>query len=302
LNRAKRHKDRFYPEARIYRHWREVIQSDDVDVVDLAAHPAERVEMITAALDAGKHVLSQKPFVLDLDVGRRMVELADEEGVKLAVNQNGRWAPHFSYVRQAVAAGLIGELSGAHFSVHWNHNIVKGTAFEEIEHLILYDFAIHWFDMLTCLVGGRSPNRVYASVTRSKTQRVKPPLLAQALVEYDGVQASLVFDGDTRLGPSDSTYVTGSRGTLSATGPDLRRQKVTLTTAKGIASPRLHGCWFDDGFHGTMGELLTAIEEDREPANGARENLRSLALCFAAVASAELHQPVAPGTVWRMPG
>jgi len=73
-------------------------------------------------------------------------------------------------------------------------------------------------------------------------------------------------------------------------------------TARGQASPRLQGCWFSDGFHGTMGELLSAIEEDREPENGARENLKSLALCFAAVASAERRRPVVPGTVRKMPG
>ena len=51
-----------------------------------------------------------------------------------------------------------------------------------------------------------------------------------------------------------------------------------------------------------MAELLTSIEEDREPANGARDNLESLALCFAAVASAERNKPVVPGTVRKMPG
>ena len=57
-----------------------------------------------AAIDAGKHILSQKPFVVDLDVGEELVAQAEARGVKLAVNQNGRWAPHFSYMRQAVAA------------------------------------------------------------------------------------------------------------------------------------------------------------------------------------------------------
>jgi predicted dehydrogenase len=125
--------------------------------------------------------------------------------------------------------------------------------------------------------------------------------LAQAIVEYDGAQASLVFDGDTRFGPQDCTCVVGSRGTLASTGADLKHQKVTLVTAEGQASPRLRGCWFPDGFHGTMGELLAAVEEDREPANGARDNLKSLALCFAAVASAERGRAVRPGTVRKMP-
>lgn len=302
LGRARARKAEFFPEAKVYRDWRDVLRRDDVEVVDLAAHPAERAAMIPAALEAGKHVLSQKPFVLDLAFGRRMVDLADKKGVKLAVNQNGRWAPHFSYIREAIRAGLVGDVRAAHLSVHWDHSFLEGTPFEKIRHLILYDFAIHWFDALNSFFGGRPAKRVFASMAQTPDQPIDPPLLAQVVVEYDGAQASLAFDAHTRFGPQDRTYVTGSRGTLTSIGPDHRRQKVTLVTSEGQASPRLYGRWFPDGFHGTMGELLLSIEEDREPSNGARENLESLALCFAAVASAETHRPVVPGKVRKMPG
>ncbi len=301
VTRARKRRREFYPDAAVYRDYREVLRRDDVEVVDLAAHPHEREELIEAALRAGKHVLSQKPFVLDLGFGRRMADLADRRGVRLAVNQNGRWAPHFSYMQEAVRAGLIGRVGAAHLSVHWDHTWVKGTPFEKVRHLILYDFAVHWFDMLTCFMEGREPVRVYASTARSASQNVAPPLLAQVLVEYEGAQATLVFDADTPFGPQDETYLTGTRGTIASTGPDLKKQKVTLTTAAGRASPRLFGSWFPDGFHGTMGELLCAVEEDRQPAHSARNNLHTLALCFAAVASADRHKPIVPGTVRRMP-
>jgi predicted dehydrogenase len=300
LRRARARQAEFYGEAHVCRDYRDLLRRDDVDVVDIAAHPAPRAKMIEDALLAGKHVLSQKPFVLDLDLGQRMVELADRRGLKLAVNQNARWAPHFSYLREAIRAGLLGRITAAHLSAHWDHNYLKGTPFEEVHHLVLYDFGIHWFDMLTCLLGPSKARRVYASTARSPVQRLRPPLLAQALVEYDDAQASLVFDADTRFGRSHHTFVTGSEGTVVSTGRDERRQALTLYTSTGWATPALEGCWFPDGFHGTMGELLCAIEEDREPSNSGRNNLDSLALCFAAAASAERHEPVVPGSVRRM--
>ena len=300
--RARKRKAEFFPRAKVYGDYRELLRRDDVEVVDITTHPAPRAAMIEAALKAGKHVLSQKPFVLDLDVGRRLVDLAERRNVKLAVNQNGRWAPHFSYIRQAIRAGLIGEVAAAHLAVHWDHGWVKGTEFEKIRHLILYDFAVHWFDIVRCFLGDRVARRVYASVVRSPAQQAAPPLLAQVLIEYDAAQASLVFDADTRFGPQDRTYVTGSRGTITSLGSGLKDQKVTLSTGEGRARPRLVGRWFSDGFHGTMGELLSAIEEDREPLHSGRDNLETLALCFAAVASAERHEPVVPGTVRKMPG
>jgi hypothetical protein len=75
-----------------------------------------------------------------------------------------------------------------------------------------------------------------------------------------------------------------------------------LRTDEGVATPALEGDWFTNGFHGTMAELLCAIEEGREPYHSARHNLGSLALCFAAVASAETHLPRTPGTISRLPG
>jgi predicted dehydrogenase len=302
LHRARKRQKEFYPEAKVYRDYRELLRRDDIEVVDIAAHPPERAAIIRDALLARKHVLSQKPFVVDLAVGRRLVDLANRQGVKLAVNQNGRWAPHFSYIRQAIRARLLGQVTAAHLSVHWNHGWVKGTQFENVKHLLLYDFAIHWFDIVTCFMGERRPVRVCASMTHSPTQQVRPDLLAQAMIEYDGAQASLVFDADTRFGPQDRTFVTGSEGTITSVGTSSRDQTVTLHTSAGHASPKLAGRWFPDGFHGTMGELLCSIEENREPDNSARNNLRSLELCFAAVASAERHKPVVPGTVRKMPG
>lgn len=55
---------------------------------------------------------------------------------------------------------------------------------------------------------------------------------------------------------------------------------------KGRVDVYLERQWFHDGFAGAMGELLCAIEEGRAPENSARANLRSLQLCFAAIASA----------------
>jgi predicted dehydrogenase len=116
----------------------------------------------------------------------------------------------------------------------------------------------------------------------------------------EGGQASLVFDGATPHGPRDTTYIAGTEGSLQSDGPDLGQQSVTLTTAAGIARPQLQGTWFNDGFRGAMGALLVAIEEDAEPANGAEENLDSLALAFAAIQSRRTGQPVRVGEATRL--
>ena len=295
-DKAHNYQTKFYPEAFITTDYREVLRRDDIEVVDIATHPSDRVELIEAALRAGKHVLSQKPFVVDLEVGEHLVELAERQGVLLAVNQNGRWAPHFSYIRQAVNTGLIGELQSVNCTLHWDHSWIIGTRFEQLQHLILYDFAIHWFDLVACLFGARAPLSVYATATHAAGQRAKPPLLAQALIEFADGQATLSFNANVTHGQEDRSFVAGSRGSLVSTGPSLSEQTVTLYTEAGWARPQLEGTWFREGFHGALGELLCAIEEARPPLNHARDNLRGLALCFAALASVAERRPIEPGT------
>lgn len=291
----------YFPEAASYTDYRELLARGDVEVVDLTPHPHDRGPIIEDALQAGVHVLSQKPFVTDLDVGERLCALAERKGVKLAVNQNGRWAPHFAYMRAALAAGLLGELASAHLSVNWDHSWIIGTAFEDIHDLVLYDFAVHWFDIVTAFFGGRAARRVYAATANAAGQRARPPMLAGALVEYDGGQASLAFNAAVAHGQQDRTYLAGSAGTALSVGPSLSEQELTLATAAGHWRAPLQGTWFREGFHGAMAELLCAVEEGREPANGARENLRSLALVFAAIASSHTGQPQTPGAVRRLP-
>ena len=297
LEAARKLRDKHFPDADITDDPEAVFSRADIGVLDLATHPDHRLGHIRRALESGKHVLSQKPFVTDLNAGRELVELAEKSNLKLAVNQNGRWAPYFSYLRQAVKAGLLGDIISCDIHIAWDHTWIKGTHFEKIHHIVLYDFAIHWFDIVRCVFGDARPESVFACVRKVPGQVIDPPLGASALIAYPAGLATLVFHACTRFGPSESTVVTGTRGTFRSHGPVCANDRVTLATAEGEAAVKLDGAWFNDGFAGAMGELLCAIEENREPANSARHNLASLELCFAACASADSGRPLVPGEI-----
>ena len=80
LARAIARRDEFFPDAEATDDIAGTLARADIAVVDLTPHPEERFALIEAALAAGKHVLSQKPFVLDLDAGARLCDLADARG------------------------------------------------------------------------------------------------------------------------------------------------------------------------------------------------------------------------------
>ena len=301
LERARKRRDAFYPRADICADYEEVVRRGEIEVIDIALHPEQRSTVVQKALEANKHVLSQKPFALDLDVAERLADLADDCGVRLAVNQNGRWAPHFAYALAAVREGLLGEIGTVDFNLAFDHSWTIGTPFEAIHHLLLYDFGVHWFDLAACFLGKHEPTSVYASVCRVSYQEARPPFVASALIEADAAQVRMAFNAAVRFGQVDRTLVAGSLGTLESIGPSLSEQRLKLATAAGVASPELEGTWFENGFQGTMAELLCAIEEKREPQNSGRNNIRTLALCFAALSSANRGQPVRPGSVRKLP-
>ena len=294
IDKAEALRDQFFPEANVYQDYREVLALDDIHVVDVTPHPQDRLPILHDCLRAGKHTLSQKPFVLDLEEGKKLAELAEEKKVKLAVNQNGRWAPHFNYIRNAVKQGLIGEVTSIDFSLQWDQTWIEGMpSFEKMKHLILFDFAIHWFDITACIMDDKKPVKVFASISHHADQVFKPPALASIIIEYPEAQVRMSFNAHCTRGEEDVTTVVGLQGTLRSRGSGLNQQpRMDVFLNGGSVSVPLEGYWFESGFQGTMGELLCAIEEDREPQNSARNNLKTLDLCFAAVRSADKGLPV----------
>lgn len=299
ISKAVQRRDQFYPNAEVYDDYRKILAREDIEVVDITPHPQDRLPILKEALQSRKHVLSQKPFVLDINDGKALVKMAKDNKVKLAVNQNGRWAPHFSYMREAIRSGLIGRPLSVDFSLQWDQTWITGNpAFENIHHMVLFDFAIHWFDIVASFMEGQKPISVYASTVRYDEQRYTPPALASCIINYEQAQVRMAFNAHTNLGEEDVTTIVGTKGTLRSRGPGLNDQPVMeIFTEDGEVKVPLEGCWFESGFKGTMGELLCAIEENRAPLNSAENNLKSLELCFAALESANKKKIVVPGEV-----
>lgn len=299
LSKAAQKRDQYFPGATVYNDYKKLLEQDHIEVVDITPHPKDRLPIVRDALRAKKHVLSQKPFVLDLKDGKELVGLAKANGVKLAVNQNGRWAPHFSYMRNAINAGLIGRPLSVDFSLQWDQTWITGNqAFENMPHMVLFDFAIHWFDIASSFMHDQKAISVYASAVRYSQQMYTPPALGAAIIKYEEAQVTMAFNAHTKLGEEDVTTIVGTKGTLRSRGPGLNNQPtMELYTEDGEVKIPLEGSWFENGFQGTMGELLCAIEEDREPVNSAENNLRSLELCFAALASADQNKIITPGSI-----
>ena len=83
-----------------YLDYRDVLARDDIDVVAIATPNSLHEPIAIAALQAGKHVLCEKPLALSLDGARRMAAAARDSGRVHAVNYRYRWIPAARYLKE----------------------------------------------------------------------------------------------------------------------------------------------------------------------------------------------------------
>jgi predicted dehydrogenase len=89
--------------------WRDVVNDPHVDAVVIATPPYLHHQMVIAALEAGKHVLCEKPMARSLAEARDMVKLADTANVVAMVNHEFRYLPIRQRVKELIDEGYIGE-------------------------------------------------------------------------------------------------------------------------------------------------------------------------------------------------
>lgn len=294
--------------GRVYRDTDELLADPAVRVVDIATGPEGRAGLIRRCLDAGKHVLAQKPVTLDADelpVLEGLASLASSRGLRVAVNHNARWAPPWRLVSLLLREGRIGQVVGVTHVHDKALPPLTGTHFDRIEHMLVTDYLLHWIDVTRAwLLDGSAPGegevvRVIALDSRLPGQPAgsRNPWSATILLQTrSGATASIRIPGSGVASvPGCPFWVHGTEGTLRGSVL-LDSDRLSIDDGSGEDELPLAGAWFVDGFAGAMGELLTAIDEDRDPENSLLSAIDSLRLMVAARASAERGGvPVAPG-------
>ncbi|MFV0428782.1 MAG: Gfo/Idh/MocA family protein [Arachnia sp.] len=268
------------------------LADDSVDVVDIATPPGPRLQLIQAALDAGKHVLIQKPAVgspAELAPLLALAARASAAGQRLAVNQNARWAPAWRAATALIGRGEIGEVIGVTHLHDKPLPPLAGTQFDDIPQMLLVDYLNHWFDITAQWLGPGQLTSVCAlsSRTPGQPERARNPWHATAhIMAASGASATLRIVGDARSARYGCPFwVHGTLGTIR--GSLLRgTDEVRVETAAGERGVALHGQWFVDGFAAAMGELLSAIDADREPEHNVASVIGATLASYAARDSA----------------
>jgi predicted dehydrogenase len=261
-----------------------------VEIVDIATPPEGRAPLIRRALAAGKHVLSQKPLAVEVEEARALADEADRLGLRLAVNQNARWAPSWRVATLLVEQGAVGDVfSVTHLLEKRFDFVLESPRLDALPHFLLYDYLVHWIDISRCWLAAKDATSVRALERRTADQpdaSSAPWGGVVAIDHVDGSTAVIRSTGGSATDPRCRFWIHGTDATISGAilhGADL----VELDRRGEVTRFPLEGDWWPDGFAGAMAELVSAIADDREPWNSARDNLLTLELTIGACRSAE---------------
>ena len=132
----------------IYRDFSQMLQGEELDFVDICTPPLTHFPLAIQAMEAGLHVLVEKPMALGLSDADEIVSAAKEHNVRLCIIHNKLFSPVVQAAKSLVDTGTIGELVsveihsldvGEHLlsqQSHWCHNLPGGIFGEYAPHLV----------------------------------------------------------------------------------------------------------------------------------------------------------------------
>jgi predicted dehydrogenase len=275
----------------------DILNDPEVEIIDLAVHGSQRLPIVERiCAERPEHlraVLSQKPFAMNWDDAVRMVELCRKAELPLMVNQQARWAPAHRALKLVIESSVLGHVyCVTHF--HRSFQDAPGSWFVALENFNIVDHGIHYIDLCRFYTG-LNPIRVKATATNQPGQAAVSPMCHVILMEFEPeqqVMAVSYFNNIVRV-PKLHRYewfVDGTEGSAMASGNELVLSLKSEPNDK-VSFP-IQGSWFPDAFGGSMGELMRALNENREPMTSGRDNLNSIRIAYAAVESASTGRTV----------
>jgi len=243
--------------------------------------------------------LGEKPLADSMESARKMVAAAQEAGKVFAVMQNRRYDARIRRLRHFLASGAIGPITtvhcdffiGAHFGGFRDH----------MRHVLLMDMAIHTFDAARFITGA-DPLAVYCKEWNPSGSWYDDDASAVAIFDMtDGIvytyRGSWCAEGLNTTWESDWRII-GEKGSVRWNGADLFQAQVVVKTGsffselQDVELPPYDAGNKVDGHAGAIRDFVHCIRTGETPETICTDNIKSLAMVFGAIESAQLGRPV----------
>jgi predicted dehydrogenase len=283
-----------------------LLDDPEVEAVAVVTPPATHLQVAMAAIEAGKHVLVEKPLAATYAEGRALVNAAEDNGVVLMCDHTYCYTPAVERIRELVHSGVLGDLQFAD-SVRINLGLVQRDV------NVLWDLAPHDLSILDFILPegcqplavaahGADPIGAGQECVAYLTLQLPHGAIAHLHVNWlspikvrtttiGGSKRTLVWDD---LNPSQRISVF-DRGVDMADpaqlGADDRRQAFVSYRSGDMVAPALPE---REALQGVMTEFADCIRTGRASRTDGRAGLRVLDILEAASRSLEFHGAVVP--------
>jgi predicted dehydrogenase len=300
---AQKRKEEFVPKAITGTDLATVIKQVRPDIVFDCTIPASHFDVVMTALGNGCNVLGEKPMADNLEQAHTMIQAAQNAGKLFAVMQNWRYTHNIRRLKRFLETGVIGNITtintdfyvGAHF----------GGFRDVMPHILLKDMAIHTFDAARFLTN-QNPKSVYAMEWNPEGSWYSRDASAAAIFEMTG---NVIFNyrgswcSEGHRTPWESEWrILGTKGsirwdgntniTCEIVGDDpeeqafFREQYLIEVPAYDDINQR------HQGHAAVIHDFVDALKTNTQPETVCTDNIKSLAMVYGAVESADKGQKI----------
>lgn len=270
----------------------DALKQADFDAGIIVTPPPSHRVLAEQLLQAGKHVLTEKPLAITLDDARHMVATAERCQRTLMVAQNYRYFAAFSTMRDLITRGEIGAVKAVNIAFHKDARTMfgEGDFRYSMKDVLLVDMSIHHFDMIRAALGTNA-SRVYAQSWHVPDGNFEGDAAVSVVITMnDGAVVS--YTGNWATYSQETSWngaweVIGERGRITMDGGDWDETRIALQRFGEDPTPVTITALDRVAQHGLIADFVAAIASGTPPDTDAANNIHSLAIVFAAVESAE---------------
>lgn len=254
---------------KLYADYAQMLSDPDVEAVFLATPTSEHASQIIAALEAGKHVFSEKPTSLQLEDCLRVEEAAARHpGLKAMIGYVRRFDPSYRNAYEKLKSGAIGEAFLVKSQTLDKHD-PSGffVRFAQKSGGIFLDMSVHDIDTARWFLGAPKPVRVFATGTVAVHEGLKAVGDLDngvAMIEFEGGKMAVLQASRTMAhGHETLAEITGTSGRLTI-GANARLDRVDIADEHGVR----HECTptfyerFEEAFVAELNAFTDAVRND----------------------------------------
>ncbi len=267
--------------------YRELLGHPEVDLVTITTSSGSHGRIALEALEAGKHVLVEKPMAMTAEEAARVVASAREKGLTLSVVSQRRFEDQHQAVKRVVAEGALGrlllvEVSCPYYRTQEYYDSADWRGKAAQDGGALMNQGIHSVDLMLWLAG---PARSVSGLAATQTHRIEAEDLALAIVSFEGgAFGTIMASTSIQPGFSPALNLYGEKGTIKLEGAAIahwtvpgidRPEPAPQAASAGVRDPKLashrhHLLQIED--------VLQAIEHGRPPAVPGEDGWRAVQL------------------------